>query len=281
MLFPRFTLFSAMLLLTSACATTKTVTSTSKIGDNNVVSTQTKNSRFSASKTDGEDKLIIKGKNNLINIVITDSDIASFNTKTVTIVEGDNNNLSSLTRKCVLVYKDRTDTLIIKGNKLKIDFTADDLQALIDGPDQKQEITQGQSIQEFLWTDWHGGMEPNEGNSMYIEELNMNLKPAEAFGYYREQAHKGNYSAFFMLGRFFDNLTFDTKADFAKAIPYYEMAARNNNVDAALRLGYIYEVGDFEFDKMPVDHAKAEYYYTLAAKNGSEKAKEKLALWKH
>jgi hypothetical protein len=250
-------------------------------GRNNVVNSTSKNTRFSNSKTDGVGTLIFKGSNNIISIDITDSDIAAFNTKTVTIIEGDNNNLTSVTRKCVLVYKGRRDTLIIKGNQLKIDFTADHVLALIDGPGRKQEITTGQDLREFSWPEWKSPDDKMAVEEVFVEASGEYLTLPKAFAYYSEQARNANYQACYMLGRFFDNLTADTLPDIPKAIEYYELAARHNQAEAAFRLGHIYEVGDFEFERIAINRPKALYYYRLAAQNGSEPALEKLKLWEH
>jgi hypothetical protein len=275
--------FVVLLLLSGACATSKSsnklTSSNSQLGNNNLVTTHSKNSRYSSDKTDGASTLIIKGQNNIINIDLTDSDIKSFNSKTVTIIDGDNNNLSSITRKCVLVYQGRTDTLIIKGNQLKLDFTSDNMTALIDGEGGKETITTGQHQSSFNWAAWKNTKPTAETEEVYVENLNKYLKPADAFRHYTERAQHGDYQACYMLGRFFDNLLADTEVDMAKAIPYYEMAARHDHAEAAFRLGHIYEVGDFEFEKVAINRPKAEYYYGLAAKNGSEPAREKLAQW--
>ena len=272
------------MLLLAACAASKPnkpisqSTSTQDRG-NNVVNVRSQNSRHSSAKSDGTSTIIFKGKNNIINIEITDSDIAAYNTKTITIVEGDNNNVTSSTRRCVLMYKNRTDTLVIKGNQLKIDFTADNVAALVEGAAGKREIGQGEALDHFQWVDWKGATGRLAAEETFIEALDKKVPLAEAYRYYEQQARAGNYQAFFMLGRFFDNLTFDIEPDISKAMRYYEMAARHNHAEAALRLAHIYDVGDFEFEKIAVDRAKARYYYSLAAQNGSDAAKEKLALW--
>jgi|GEM_PF-6718245 len=270
----------AGLLAAAACSTSKTA-STAKLSDNNVVNVRSKNSRYSSDKTDGQSTVIFKGKNNIINIDISDSDISSFNTKTVTIIEGDNNNFTSTTRKCVLVYKGRTDTIVIKGNQLKIDFTADSMNKLLEGDGGKEEITAGQELADFKWDDntWKATSPVAAEEVVFVKELDKEVNMSEAFTYYTKQARSGSYDAFYMLGRFFDNLTYGSDKDILKAMEYYEVAARHDHPEAAFRLGYIYQVGDFEFTNVPVNRTKAEYYYTLAAKNGHEKAKEMLAQW--
>lgn len=277
-------LYALLLGALVSCAASKTGRLASAaygadFGRNNVVNSTSKNSRFSSSKTDGTGTLIFKGRNNIINIDITDSDIASFNTKTVTIVEGDNNNLTSVTRKCVLTYKGRTDTLIIKGNQLKIDFTGDHMAALIEGPGRTQEITAGQDLREFPWPAWKSPDDKQAEEQVFVEARGEYLTLPKAFAYYSEQARNANYQACYMLGRFFDNLTADTQPDIPKAMEYYELAARHNHAEAAFRLGHIYEVGDFEFERILINRSKAQYYYRLAAQNGSEPALEKLKIW--
>ncbi len=280
----RFLFYFALATLLGSCAGSKPAGSKpagSKFqpGANNIVSAHTRNSRYSSSKADGKSSIVFKGTNNIINIDITDSDITAFNTKTF-IIEGDNNNISSTIRKCVLVYQGRSDTVIIRGNELKVDFAADNMTRLLDGPGGTAEITSGQQLQDFAFADWSAEAAAAANDSLYVSDLQQRLTQRQAFDHYTKQAQAGNYAAFFWLGSFFDNLLLDVRPDIAKAMNYYEMAARHNHPDAAYRLGYIYQAGDFEFERIAIDRTKARYYYELAARNGHEQARERLAVWK-
>lgn len=276
----RTIVFLCLTGLLTACASSTTVTrdASKAAGNNNVVTRKQQNSHYSSNKTDGTGTIIMKGSNNLVTIDITDSDIQHYNSKTITIIEGDNNNLTSARRKCVLVYKDRTDTIIVKGNQLKIDFTDDDINALLTGGG-KFLITNSLEAAHFNWRPADDFDKLTGTEKMYVEPLGKTLPLLAAFDYYTEQAQQGDDNACYQLGRLYDDLDFDMLTDRARAAQYYERAARHNHALAAFRLGQLYELGDFEFGKVAIDRAKAEYYYRLAAQNGSVPAEEKLASW--
>lgn len=252
------------------------------LGDNNTIISQSVNSH---AKGDGTGTLIVKGKNNLIKYYISDTDIESYNTKTVTIVEGDNNNITSAIRKCVLIYKDHTDTLLIKGNQLKIDFKAENIKQLVIGNSQKytpkpQSVSKSSPTAKYSDKKTVQNNNPTTGKSTNIDNIvtgsrndvvltktnDSQAASAISVDTIDKNFDWGTTEGITKLTGFETVYVFGLEKDMPllAAIAYYTKQAQQENYEACYQLGLLYDSQTFA---VLADLPRAIQYYERAARH--------------
>ena len=84
-------------------------------------------------------------------------------------------------------------------------------------------------------------------------------------------ARDGDAHCQYALGVLFDDGAAEWPADFQRALIWFRRAARQNHLDAQIRLGFIYAVGR---EGVAQNIETAYVWFSIAAANGSEAARE-------
>jgi TPR repeat protein len=259
-------LFIVMAIIFGGCAsTTHPIATADDNKDNNHIIVKSKNTSDNGSN----DKVIFKGKNNILEFDYASSEYKSANHNNVIIVDGNQNNTKIIQKNVKDFSNASHDTLLIKGNKQKNEIMDSNETTSANGSSGKNVVSSNhESIQpEADYKDFS-----DDTDEVYIEEVDSMYKIKDAFTYYINKSKKGDASAFYRVGLFYQN-GIGIRINALKAIQYFEISARKNYADAQYILGDIYENGFLEISP---DMQKASYYYALAAKNGNENARQKL-----
>jgi hypothetical protein len=249
------------------CSSNKTISSIRPADDcrnNNHIVVKSKNSQ---SDPNG-DNIVIKGRNNLVEFDYDSSSYVGKNHHNTLVIEGNQNNVTLIQKKVHDSSQNSHDKIILKGDSEK----------LKDGLENTT-VTSKNSNQIIFLSGSKGTVNaPDSLNSVddtatiYIPEKKRKLNVRDAFNFYMSEAKQGNTAAIYKIGEFYQ-LGTGTSINATKAIEYYELAARKNNVDAQFMMGFIYQDG---FKEIQPDKQKAIYYYTLAANNGNTDAYNQL-----
>lgn len=261
----RFVQLVIIIAFLNACKTGKeTVLSSNNVehDKNNKVIINSQNSFFTGSSGDS---IIFKGENNLVEINNQNAVFDSKNSKDVLIIDGSQNKVTINQINVRDTSLNSRDTLILNGNKKNYAFQAKSEKSLnIDSKETSNELELDSNFDEDLLV--------HEDQMIYVDELDTLLTAQETFDYFKSKAVKGDFYAYHKLGGHFE-YGIGVPKNMINAIECYEIAARNDVMEAQIRLGELYENGKESILK---NREKAIYYYTLAAKNGNVMAIEKL-----
>jgi len=216
-----------------------------------------------------QDKVIFKGKDNVVILEYFNTFFNDVNSKDVIIIEGNGNTFKLSHQSGIDNSENSCDTIILKGDNNHIELlqsyfldnskNSDDIQVFefndhfeLKEISKQAQIIDSTKIQNQLTNEW-----------VFVND---------AFDSYIEESIKGNNQALFFLGEMYQ-IGVGTKINIKKAEYYYLISAKKGFKDAQSQLGYIYENDWVDISK---DLTKAKYWYLKAAKQGDEFAIEQL-----
>ncbi len=251
----------------SPTKTSESKRSSESLGDNNVIVNDSKN--VSSIHSQGGDKVIFEGKNNLFELVRVNA--AYFDKHhDVLIIKGDNNIIKLYNTNLVDLRGKGADTLVIVGNQVK--YVADYANALVvRSAEVKVDTVELRETNPNL-NAYFSDFKEEQDQQVTLKYFDEPVRVKYAFDYFVSKINTGNAEYYFQLGEMY-LYGIGTKVSTLKAVELYEYAAKKNHILAIRQLGDIYQRGTFDLKK---DTILSTYYYKVGAQLGDVYCSEAL-----